>query len=226
MSTVSPVSSSNAVPAPTLPASSTNTLGKDDFLKLLVAQMSNQDPLSPVDDTAFVAQLAQFSTVEQLQSANTSLSSLLVSQAAGNQTAAASLVGKDVKWQSSTVQLGTGPTSVQAQLSAPAASVTAQIIDSSGRAVRVLHAAGVAQGQLTIPWDGKDDQGNTLPPGAYTFSITAADSTGAAVTATQESSGHVSGISFAGGSAQLVVGGVLVNLSDVIEIDQPTGATP
>ncbi|HUJ24572.1 MAG TPA: flagellar hook capping FlgD N-terminal domain-containing protein [Myxococcales bacterium] len=218
-SNVSPLSNTAQVAAAT---PSGPTLGKDDFLKLLMAQMANQDPLSPMDDTAFVAQLAQFSNVEQLQTANSTLSSLLTAQAAGNQTAATSMVGKDVQWRSSQVQLGAGPATLHAQLDSSAAAVTATITDSTGRTVRTLQVADAGAGPLNISWDGRDDSGNALPPGTYGFNVTAADMSGNPVNVTQSASGLVTGISFAGGTAQLIVNGQDVNLSDVIEIDQAT----
>src|SRR5450432_3182658 len=80
-----------------------STLGKDDFLKLLMAQMSNQDPSNPTDSSTFVAQLAQFANVEQLQSVNQSLDTLLVAQSSSNQTQAIGLIGKNVSYKSSSV---------------------------------------------------------------------------------------------------------------------------
>ena len=216
-SNISPLSNSAAEAA----ASRTGSpaLGKDDFLKLLMAQMANQDPLSPMDDTAFVAQLAQFSNVEQLQTANSTLTSLLTASAAANQTAATSMVGKDVQWRSSQVQLGG---TIHAQLAGNAAQVTATISDSTGRTVRTLQVSSASAGALSLPWDGKDDSGNALPPGAYGFDVAASDLRGNAVGVTTAASGHVSGVSFANGVAQLIVDGQAVNLSDVVEIDQAT----
>ncbi len=77
---------------------SRNDLGKDDFLRLLTAQLANQDPLQPTDNQAFIAQLAQFSSLEQLQGVSSRLDTLLVAQTSGNQLTAASLVGKTVSW--------------------------------------------------------------------------------------------------------------------------------
>lgn len=196
-------------------------LGKDDFLKLLLAQVSNQDPLSPMDNQAFVAQLAQFSNVELLQSANGSLSNILLAQAAANQTAAASLVGKNVTYRSDKVELTAGaPAPVRCDLAAPAASVTAVIKDASGRTVRTLRFGAGEVGTFSATWDGRDDKGVQVPSGSYSVSFTAADASGQSVGAITEGAGHVSGISFANGTAELVVGGVRVQLADVIQIDQ------
>src|SRR5262245_61991177 len=80
-------------------------LGKNDFLKLLMAQLSHQDPMSPMDSEAFVAQLAQFASVEQLQGANSRLDGLLVSSAAAQQLSAVSLVGREVTYRSGALEL-------------------------------------------------------------------------------------------------------------------------
>jgi flagellar basal-body rod modification protein FlgD len=216
MSSISPIGTTgSSQPGPS------KTLGKDDFLRLLMAQMSNQDPLSPTDDTAFIAQLAQFSSVEQLQSANENLGNLLLAQAAANQTSAAGLVGKDVQFRTTEVQLGTGPATLSAQLDSAATSVSATISDSTGHVVRTLDAGSSPAGALSLAWDGRDESGSPVGPGAYTVSITALDARGNAVPVTQSATGRVSGISFAGGVPRLVVDGQQISLSDVIEIDQP-----
>src|SRR5690242_15281966 len=92
-------------------ASTADSLGKDAFLKLLTAQLANQDPLAPVDNTAFIAQLAQFSSVEQLQNVSSRLDSLLLATASANQLSTASLVGKDVGFKADGVDLAAGASS-------------------------------------------------------------------------------------------------------------------
>jgi flagellar basal-body rod modification protein FlgD len=203
--------------------SSGNTLGKDDFLKLMMAQLQNQDPTAPMDNQAFVAQLAQFSNLEQLQGVNTRLDSLTVGQAGANQQAAANLVGKDVSYKSSSVAWtqGTSGAAIGAQLTSQATTVTATIKDPSGAVVRTLRYGAEPAGNFSATWDGLDDHGNVLPSGTYTLSVAAADGSGKAITTTAQGSGRVTGVSFATGSAQLVVNGQFVPLSDVIEVDQP-----
>jgi flagellar basal-body rod modification protein FlgD len=204
-------------------AADKSSLGKDDFLKLLLAQVANQDPLSPMDNQAFVAQLAQFSSVEQLQSANGTLTSMVLAQAAGNQTAAASLVGKDVMYRSDKVELKAGgPAALHGNLGSEAATVTAVITDASGRTVRTLHFSSSPAGAFTGTWDGRDDKGAMLPAGQYKTTLTAADTGGKPIETITAGTGRVSGISFSNGAAELVVGGVRIKLADVIQIDQAT----
>src|SRR5918911_602156 len=120
------------------PVTAKNQLGKDDFLKLLTAQLANQDPLQPVDNQAFIAQLAQFSSVEQLQNLSSRLDTLLLATASSNQLSTASLVGKDVSYSADGVDVSGGQ-ATHLQISLPSrASVTALVQDASGRTVRTV----------------------------------------------------------------------------------------
>jgi len=226
MSTVGSTSSTSSTSSSDASAAAdatTSILGKDDFLKLLMTQMQNQDPLNPTDDTQFVAQLAQFSSVEQMTNMNDTMNQLLVAQASANQTATAQLVGKSVQVNSNTVTLGTTtPVVLSGTLSGAAANVTATIVNAAGQTVRTINEGAGASGAWTGSWDGKDASGNSLPAGTYTVNLTATDSSGNAVTATSTSSGIVTGVSFVNGAAQLIVNGQTVPLSQVIEIDQAT----
>ena len=203
-------------------ASSATSLGKDDFLKLLMAQLANQDPTQPMDDTAFVAQLAQFSQVEQLQNANTNLETLITAQASSNETSTAALVGTSVTYQTSAVSLTAGTNSViSGQLPSNAASVVALISDSSGNSVRTLNLGAQTAGPLNVTWDGKGDLGQSEPSGTYSVSFKATDASGNAVAVSTQGSGQVTGVSFAKGYPVLVVSGQQVALNNVIEVDAP-----
>ena len=197
------------------------TLGKDDFLKLLIAQVQHQDPLSPMDNQAFVAQLAQFSNVELLQGVNSRLDSLALGQAGANQQAAANLVGKSVAFRSNQVHLDSGaPAKVGGQLGGAATSVIAVITDASGRTIRTLGLGGGPAGSFNGTWDGRDDHGNLAAAGDYTVKLVAADATGKSVDIIGQSTGKVTGVSFATGAAQLIVNSLRVDLNNVIEVDQ------
>jgi flagellar basal-body rod modification protein FlgD len=181
-------------------------LGKDEFLKLLMAQMGAQDPLSPTDSSAFVAQLAQFANVEQLQGANTRLEGLLVAQAASNQTSTVALVGKDVTYKNDKVSVGaTGDVSVQGDLSKDAASVTAVIKDSDGKVVRTLTTAGGTAGPLSL---------------TYSVGLSASDAEKKTVAVEGHVRGRVSGITYENGVPRLMIGGLAVSLSDVIRVEE------
>jgi flagellar basal-body rod modification protein FlgD len=201
-------------------AAAKNVLGKDDFLKLLTAQLANQDPLSPVDNQAFIAQLAQFSSLEQMQGVSSRLDSLLLAAASSNQMNTASLVGKDVSFKASGVDLadGTKP-SLQVKIAARGA-VACVVQDDSGRTVRTLALGTHDAGTFDLGWDGRDDRGNALPAGHYTVKVSARGADGSDLTAEARSSGRVQGVSFDGDAAELIIGTSHVKLADVVQITQ------
>ena len=198
-----------------------NKLGKDEFLKLMMAQLSQQDPTAPSDSNAFVAQLAQFTSLEQMQNMNSSLESLLVGQTSANNTNALNLVGKDIVYKTDQINLGDGSQATAgAKLSADAASVTAVITDSNGKIVRTLKLGGHAAGDVEIDWDGKDESGSTCKPGKYTVAITAADAKGNSVSLDQRATGQVTGVSFENGYPEVIVGDQHLKMSDIVEINE------
>ncbi len=202
-------------------STSRNTLGKDDFLKLLTAQLSNQDPLQPVDNQAFIAQLAQFSSLEQLQGVSSRLDSLLAAATSSNQLSAASLVGKDVVFKTSDVELSSGTAPALEANLASRANVVAIIQDSSGRTVRTLALGAHDAGSFDVGWDGRDGNGNALPPGTYGVKLAASAADGSDVAVEARSRGTAKGVSFDGSGAQLLVGTNQVDMSDVVQITQP-----
>ncbi len=208
-------------------AMGSNNLGKDQFVKLLMAQLSNQDPTNPVDNQAFVAQLAQFATLEQLASANRSLDSLLIAQNTANQNALVSLVGKDALLNNDQINLeGTAEEqSILGQLSLPADEVVATITDSQGKTVRTLRAGPFAAGNIQMTWDGLDDQGTPLPPGEYHSQLTGSKKKGNEVInipVKQLYRHRITGISFLEGHPELMVGTRRIQLSDLAEVVQPS----
>ena len=145
-------------------------MGKDEFLKLMMAQLAHQDPTSPADSQAFVAQLAQFANVEQLQNVNSQLQTLLVAQNSSNQTEVVNLVGKDVVFKSTTLQFDGNATTtpVHGTLSADAATVNGTVKDKTGKVVATINGANMSKGPIDLTWNGLDTNGNRLPAGEYT----------------------------------------------------------
>jgi flagellar basal-body rod modification protein FlgD len=208
--------------APAAPeAHGSNKLGKDEFLKLLMAQLGHQDPTAPTDSEAFVAQLAQFASLELQQNTNASLDNLLVAQAASQQTAVLTMVGRDVTFRTDKISLADGVASTtSARIQEPAASTTAVIVDSSGRTVRTMQLGPQAAGTFDVTWDGRDDMGNPQPPGTYTVRVTASDAAGKSIEVQQRGAGRVTGISFEDGVPELLLGTEHVKLSDIVEIKE------
>jgi flagellar basal-body rod modification protein FlgD len=206
------------------PTQGSNKLGKDEFLKLLMAQMGSQDPTSPADSEAFVAQLATFAQLELQQTANSNLESILMAQASANQTAMTNFVGKDVTYRTDKLNLERGqPAVAEVRLSEAAEKMTAVITDASGKAVRTIQLPKHEAGEFDVSWDGRDDFGNQLQPGSYTIRVTAEDKDGASVAVEQRSAGHVRGVAFNDGVAELQISdGTKVKVSDVVEIKERT----
>jgi flagellar basal-body rod modification protein FlgD len=207
-----------AQPANTATAGPTQTLGENDFLKLLTAQMQAQDPLNPMDSTNFAAQLAQFSSVEQLTNINTKLATMTASQASLQNTMASGLIGKKVTVTGNTVTLN-GQAVMPYTLSGDASKVTVSVYDATGALVKTAMQSQEAAGDNSYTWDGKDQNGNTLPAGRYTFAVSAVDASGQTITATPLASGIVTGITFNNNVTYLTIDNALqVQLGDVHEI--------
>lgn len=224
---VSPLSLPGAAPD-SLKSQGSSKLGKEEFLKLLTTQLANQNPLEPVDNQAFIAQLAQFATVEQQSQMNSTLESLLMAQASSNQTGVANLVGKDVTFTSDQVTRGAADTQtvINGKLLEKATRMHAIITDASGKTVRDISlTAEVAAGPVSFNWDGRDSSGKPVPAGQYTVKLTAENAEKKSVAITPNGKGRASGVSFADGVPQLIVNGVRVRLSDVLEVNEPSSTT-
>lgn len=150
-------------------------LGKNEFLKLLVTQMNNQDPLSPQENGEFIAQLAQFSTVEGIETLNSSMESLLNGYQSSQALQASSLVGRTVIVPANQAMVNTEQ-GIKGQLALPAASdnVYVNVTDAAGSVVTRLNLGSQPSGMHDFVWDGKDSSGNLMPPGKYKFEAQAA----------------------------------------------------
>jgi flagellar basal-body rod modification protein FlgD len=212
------VTGSSGSGVPPAATGSTN-LGKNEFLKLLMAQLQQQDPLSPTDSQAFVAQLAQFTQVQTAQQMSDQLNSLLVASAANNEIQSASLAGKTVLYRTNSVDLGSSiPVSLEANLKGDAKSVTWTVTDSTGKVVRTLKEGDAATGDVTQSWDGRDDNGAPLPAGNYKVSVTALDGNAKVVDSILEGRGQVTAVSFENSYPQLVIGSQTIKMSDVVRV--------
>jgi flagellar basal-body rod modification protein FlgD len=193
-------------------------LGKDAFLKMLVTQMRYQDPLNPMNDTEFIAQLAQFSSLEQLQNLNTSFeTSMLLSQSLHN-SMAVNMIGRSVKVYGSAVNLEQGtPMNLSFDLQG-SGQVTVKITDEAGKLVRELNVGSRDAGLATVTWDGKDDNGTQLDSGKYSYQVEAKDVSGQNIPVVPYTIGRVTGIKYQDGVAVLQLGDVQVRLGEVIEV--------
>ena len=169
------------------PVNPGTTLGKDDFLRLLTVQLQFQDPLNPLSDTDFIAQMAQFSSLEQLQNMNKTLDKNLRSEdqlyAAFRNNLATSLVGKTVEIPTSEVAYdGENQSEISYRLDPSARRARLQVLDAGNRLVREFELdASASHG--TVQWDGRSHLDSEVPRGAYRVLVTAEDVTGQPVPA-------------------------------------------
>ncbi|MCM0081063.1 flagellar hook assembly protein FlgD [Geomonas sp. Red32] len=194
-------------------------LNKDDFLKLFVTQLQNQDPLNPQDSSQFIGQLAQLTQVEQAYNTNTNLQSLLNQGTNGMTMSSVSMIGKTVEAPGSQVNLQSGSaTSINFSLAGAADSLTVTVKDATGAAVKTITAGSTSAGEGSVSWDGTDASGNQLASGAYSFSVSAKDSSGNNVVATPLIKGKVDGVDMSGATPVLTIGNVRLNLTDVTSV--------
>ncbi|MDD1151498.1 flagellar hook assembly protein FlgD [Pseudomonas sp. TNT2022 ID357] len=162
--------SADGLAAATNSATGKQALGKDAFLKLLVTQLNNQNPLDPQDNSAFVAQLAQFSTLEGITTLNTSVNSITGNYKSSQALQASSLVGRSVIVQSGTTQVDTSK-SMTGSVTVPSSvsSVKVTITDKDGNTVKTIDMGSQKAGNASFVWDGTKTDGTKAAPGNYTF---------------------------------------------------------
>lgn len=202
-------------------AQGSDKLGKNEFLKILTVQLANQDPTKPMDSHEFVAQLAQFSALEQQQNTNDTLTQLLALQQGASGSAAVGMVGKDALYDANQMDLAKGGNiTVNTTLVADAASVTMEVDDAQGNVIRRQGFGARKAGSNALTWDGKNDNGAVQAPGTYYVSVSAVDLAGKSVDVTQQARGRITGVVFDSGSPQLLIGNTSIPLSDVQAISE------
>jgi flagellar basal-body rod modification protein FlgD len=203
-----------------------SALGRDAFLHLLVTQMKLQDPLEPMKNENMIAQLAQFSSLEQLQNMSTALQQNLdVNLALGqllSNTMSTGLIGKQVHVPADSFDLQSGqPAPLGYRLNGDATKVSVSIYNDAGKLVRTLESNGAgagATGAHGLEWDGRDDTGVQAPSGHYTFKVAATRADGSTIESNGLLVGRVSGIRYKDGTARVLLGATEVSLSEIDEI--------
>lgn len=180
-----------AAASPTAPSTAAST--EDRFLKLLVSQLKNQDPLNPLDNAQVTSQMAQLSTVTGIDKLNASIAGVLSAISALQPIQAAGLVGKDVAVQGDGMVLASGGATGGYSLESKAQALTVTVKDASGAVVRTIDLGARNAGIATFAWDGKNDAGQAMPDGTYRFTVEGTAS-GKPVTAVSLAVGKVSGI--------------------------------
>ena len=203
-SSINAVSATSSSPA-TVAAAPKQTLGQDQFMNLLIAQLKNQDPLNPVDNSQLMAQLAQFSQLQETQQMAQSLNTFIAQQNTANATNLVTLLSKHVTTSGSTFSLKSGtPAPISYTLAANASTATVQILNASGMPVATWTGTNQTAGSQNLTWDGRDSSGNALPTGTYSFTVSAKAANGAAVSTTTQTTDIVRSINYDGNGPVLV----------------------
>ena len=208
------IGSSNSGSLQTLTSS---TMGKDDFLKMMIAQLQHQDPLNPLDGTDFTAQLAQFSSLEQLSNMNTQLETLGLYQSSLNNAQSISLIGKEITTKGNIIKVDGPSADLTYSLSAGAGKVIVNIYNEGGNLVDTLELGTRQEGGNSVTWDCSG-----VAAGDYIFEISASDANGDEVSAYTMITGKVTGVSFEDGSPVLSVNGQDIPLGNVISVNEPS----
>jgi len=152
-------------------------MGKEDFLTLLVAQLQNQDPLNPDDPTEFTAQLAQFSSLEQLFNLNESMDNVAASVSDSQKLSALSMIGKEVTYADSEFKYEGKPVQIGYSLDGDAKDVTL-LLQKDGVTVTTLKGTELSQGDHFLTWNGLTQDGQLAPTGDYTIVLQASAASG------------------------------------------------
>ena len=209
----------NGTAASSASSASSVSADEDKFLKLLVTQMKNQDPLNPLDNAQVTSQLAQLSTVTGVNKLNTTLESLKSSYQSSEALQAASMIGHGVLTAGDTLALKDGNGVLGVDLGSAADSVKITVKNSAGVAVHSIDLGAQPAGTLPLAWDGRDDAGTLLANGNYSYSVVATQGGQALSDATALTLGTVSSISTNAQGVKLNVAGVgAVGLADIKQI--------
>lgn len=193
---------------------------KDEFLKLFMAQLQHQDPFAPTSGADMVAQLAQFSAVEQAAKTNTTLADIAANQAASANESMAALVGKGAVTQASSLTLDGPPPPLRITTDKAIISGSVVIRDAAGTEIRRL-ALPPGRGPFDVTWDGKDAAGIDIPTGTYSVSVEAKAAGGGDANGTPTLHGVIDAVELGPDGPRLRIGHALLTPADVQTIGTP-----
>ncbi len=195
------------------------SLGKEDFLQLLVAQLQAQDPLDPQSAEDFSAQLAQFSALEQMTNVNTNLEQTQKFEQAINNSALINLIGKNVDSPGRLIDFNSGEVkTLKFSLAEDAAEVEVDIMDSAGNTVKTLKVNELIAGNNQAVWNGTDAEGNPVQPGAYAFQVKAKNTRGNDVESQTFISGKISDVVFEENGSFAIVNGQKIPVAEISRV--------
>ncbi len=218
---ISPISGLPMVEEPNPYAeASAKEVDRDAFIKMFLAQMKHQDPLNPMDGSEFAAQLAQFSSLEQLYNVNESLDGLKSLQEDRSRYEVMSLIGKEITAEGGHLSLDGNGARGGFELKQNA-ECSVVIKNEAGIPVQRLSPGYLEPGRHEFEWDGESGSGTSMPDGLYHFEVSAVNPYGETVSAAPRMMGRVDRISLEGDAATLYVGSIPLKLSSVVDIRSP-----
>lgn len=195
----------------------TQSLGQDTFLKLLTTQLQHQDPLNPMDNSEFVAQLSQFSSLEQLTNANDNLQGLAVGMSSVGNATMVNLIGKEVRAVGNGFTKDSTAEKLNFNLGTAADNAILSVYDADGNVVLQKSLGSMDAGDHTFTWDGKNTQGAVQKNGSYTFAVSASNGD-SSVNVTTYTQGLVDQIDFTTGVAMPRIDGQNVSADKIVQI--------
>ena len=198
----------------------TAELGRDQFLKLLITQLKHQDPLNPMESVEFTAQLAQFSSLEQLFKLGDSLEDIKTTLFMQEGDNLVHYIGKQVKTGGNGMTVKGGEVEKASYRLDGDGEVWVDVLDGKGVLVRNLYLGWQERGEHAVPWDGRDASGNTAADGSYVFKVQARDIDGYPLSVQTYMSGQVTGVKYEEGQSFLLLGERPVAPYSIIEVYQ------
>ncbi|MFP4453118.1 MAG: flagellar hook assembly protein FlgD [Desulfobacterales bacterium] len=201
---------------------SSQELGKDDFLGLLVAQLKNQDPLNPSDPTEFTGQLAQFSSLEQMNNISQGIEDLGGIKDEIGRMSSLSLIGRSVLAETDTLEFNGDSAEIGYSFPDTAESGEIRIKDGNGNTVDSILVNEPPQGNNFLAWDGTDSEGQPVPEGTYYLEAAGKDKDGRETEGSALAETLVTGADFSGSGSTLLTGNGKLELSDIVKVNNPT----
>ncbi|RMG70530.1 MAG: hypothetical protein D6710_07175 [Nitrospirae bacterium] len=199
----------------------TSTVTRDEFLRLFTTQLRYQDPLNPLESKEFTAQLAQFSSLEQLININDNINGLKDYQKTLNQAFSTNLIGRSVRAEGEWLSYRGSPVEFSYSVDEPLNSLTINIYSETGELVKSIDLGPVEQGKRSYIWDGTDSQGNQVGEGRYRLDLIGINKEGTPVEISTEVDSLITGVDLQDGSISLILeNGTRVSLGEIKTITQ------
>jgi flagellar basal-body rod modification protein FlgD len=198
-------------------------MDKDGFMKLMLAQMKHQDPSNPMQSHELAAQLAQFSSVEQLQNINTTLTDMKAGQKPTESFQALNFIGKAVSGDSAKYVRIKGDKDYDFSFNLPdnAKEAVVRIRNGQGETIRTVNMKDLKKGSNNFNWNGQDERGQVAPAGEYSFFVDATSAQGTKLAAKTDFEGKITGVNYTPEGPVLLVGNQSIKLKDVKKIVDP-----